>query len=510
LAAEGSDPSPGADRMKRLVVALTTVLTLAGVVVVALYLFLLAGAGDRAARIVPADTAIYVNVYLQPSAGQQMELNGLIGRFPGFRDLATLDQKIDLLAQRFLVGAGIDYATDLRPWLGSQVALAIAPRDAGAEPPMLLVVAVKDRGAAEEAAPRIISRAEASFRREEHRGVVMMVGESASYAFVDELLVVSSTPDRLRTVIDTARGEAPSLADQVAFQSAMHRLPADHLASTYVDLGSTPLVEFAVLAGTSELAAALRAEEGGLHLVGSAPLEAADPGLPWADDPASLAEWMPAGTEAAVVFFRAGELLDGLEEQASGQPETADLATMLRVLRALDALGLLDGEAAVALNGMSGELSGQLLLRPADPAAAASERIRAALQLMGAEITIRHLGGGPIAVVELPQLPSFAYAVVDGVVVAGLDAELVAAVMSSRSSGETLAAAEGYRAAFALAGTRGGIEAYLDAAALLRAFGAALPLSEQDRDILQPIHAIGLTLPAREDQIEIHVVMTIR
>lgn len=500
--------------MKRLVIALTTLLTLAGVVVVALYLFVLAGAGDRAARIVPADTAIYVNVYLQPSSGQQMELNGLIGRFPGFRDLATLDQKIHQLAQRFLVGAGVDYATDLRPWLGSQVALAIAPLDARAEPPMLLVVTVKDRQAAEEAAPRIISGGEASFRPEEHRDVVMMVGEPASYAFVDELLVVSSTPDRLRTVIDTARGEAASLADQAAFQSAMHRLPADHLASAYVDLASTPLAEFAALAGVSQLAAALRAEEAGLHLVGYAPLEA-DPGagrpsLPRADEPTSLAEWMPADTEAAVVFFSAGELLDALEEQAARQPETADLATTLRQLGALAALGLLDGEVAVALNGMGGELTGQLLLRPTDPATAASERISAALELMGAEISIRHLGGGPIAVVELPQLPSFAYAVVDDVVVVGLDAELVAAVASSRSSGETLAAGESYRAAFALAGTRGGIEAYLDAGALLRAFGAGLPISEQDRVILQPIHAIGLTLPVREDQIEIHLVMTIR
>ena len=69
---------------------------------VAGYLLLFSASTDRAAALAPANSAFYVNVYLQPSTGQQMNLAGLIGRLPGFADEASLDEKVDQVVQNLL------------------------------------------------------------------------------------------------------------------------------------------------------------------------------------------------------------------------------------------------------------------------------------------------------------------------------------------------------------------------------------------------------------------------
>ena len=88
--------------MHRLVIASVTLIGLVGIAVVAGYLVLFAGGGDRAASLAPANTVAYANVYLQPSTGQQANLSGLIGRLPGFADEAALDDKIDQVVQNLL------------------------------------------------------------------------------------------------------------------------------------------------------------------------------------------------------------------------------------------------------------------------------------------------------------------------------------------------------------------------------------------------------------------------
>lgn len=521
--------------MRRLVIALTGLLTLAGVTVVALYLLVFAAGTDRAARIAPAASALYVNVYLQPSTGQQMELSDLLSRFPGFRDQATLDEKLDQLAQRFLSAAGLDYRADLKPWLGNQLALAVAPgSEEAAAPATMVIVAVRDRAAAEEAAARILADAgEPSPSTSEHRGVQLVVGSSGlGYAFVEEMLVFASTPAWLRQAVDTARGAEPALADVEGFQSAHRRLPTDHLATVFANLRTVSRASGDAdgFGGYSEVALALRAEDEGFRLSGFAPF---DPRVADGDgramfalssEPSSLTGWMPPETEAAFVVFRLSEMLAMLEAQAAGEPALGDVTASLTQLRALLALGLgidvnadllplLDRELGIAVNGLPATPGGQLLLRPSDLEAAreALGRIEAALEARGGEVaTVDGGSGEQIRVVEVPDTFGFAYAIVDGVVVAGLDADAVEEALAAHRSGASLSEGQAYRETFALAGTRGGNEVYVDAQALLETMGDALPLAEQDRDILEPVRTLGVTLPARDDSLEIHLVITIR
>ncbi len=76
--------------MHRLVVALVTLISLTGAAFLAGSFMLFSHSTARASALAPVDSAFYLNVYLQPSTGQQMNLGGLIGRLPGFADEASL------------------------------------------------------------------------------------------------------------------------------------------------------------------------------------------------------------------------------------------------------------------------------------------------------------------------------------------------------------------------------------------------------------------------------------
>ena len=207
--------------MHRLVIASVTLIGLVGITVVAGYLFLFAGAGDRAATLAPASTVVYANLYLQPSTGQQMNLSGLIGRLPGFADDAALDEKIDTVVQNLLSNAGIDYRAHVKPWLGDQVAVAAWPN--GSDPleaSTVVLAATSDPEAARTAIAEVAAEQEITFTTETYAGVELQVGEGTAYGLVDGMLVVGNGADALHAVIDTSIA-TESLATDPAFTAAM-------------------------------------------------------------------------------------------------------------------------------------------------------------------------------------------------------------------------------------------------------------------------------------------------
>lgn len=515
--------------MHRLVVALVALIALTGAAVVAAYLFLFAAGADRAATLAPAETAVYANVYLQPSTGQQMNLSSLMGRLPGFADEATLDEKIDQIVQNLLGGSGIDYRADIKPWLGDQVALAAVPNaDDPAQSDAIVIAEVKDPEAAREALPRLVAAGGDSVSTETYQGVELQVGETGAYAFVDEMLVIGSATTGVQAVVDTSAG-AESLADRGEFRDAMADLPADHLASIFVDLAA--LAETTGVEGqlgvASTASAVLVAEDDGLRLSGSAPLEpaagASASAVPAIDDPSTLVEWMPADTIAEVVVFGLRRTLEDAEAAAGTTPEGQDLASALDTVRAIAAFGLgidldadllplLDREVALAIGGFDGTLpSGQLLLRPDDPeaAAAALDRVADRLREAGGSREEREVDGTAVTVVTVPEVGEVAYATVDDVIILALSADDVAAAARANAGGQSLAGSDAYRRTFDLAGARGGTEIYLDIGALFEALGDGVELPSDARDILLQIGSLGVTAPSRVDHIEFHAALTI-
>ncbi len=517
--------------MRRLVVAVTALLVALGGAVVVGYLLLFSAVADRASRAAPADTAIYVNAYLQPSAGQQMNLFGLVGRLRGFGDPATLEAKIDEVAGRLLGQAGIDYSADVRPWLGEQIAVAVAFAEAGSPPSELLLAAVKDSDEARTAVPRLFASMEIAFTEETFRGHVLMTSDRTSYALLDDLLVVANTPRRLRASIEAEADFAPSLADSPAFAAAMREVASDHLASLYVDLPrAVGLGEERQLGGFGTAALALTAEADGLHVGGlagftaEAASEHARAAFALGTQRSILADWMPRTTSAEVVLFGAAQSFEDLEANLTGDTAVAPAMDALRQVRGIAALGLginfdrdllplFDGEVAVALRSLDADgFHGQLLLRPsdADGAQTALDRVRSALADRGSEVTTSEVAGTTITTVAVPQIGDVSYALLDGAVILASDPADVAAVLEAHIAGDALAGDDRYRAPFELAGARAGNEFWADVQTLVDALAGILDPGDELRDILHQIGELAISATATDDRLEINGVLTVR
>jgi hypothetical protein len=516
--------------MHRLVIASVTLVGLVGIAVVAVYLVLFAGAGDRAARLAPASSVAYANLYLQPSAGQQMNLSALIGRLPGFADEAALGDKIDQVVQNLLAVTGLDYRAHVKPWLGDQVAVAAWPTSTDATQPALVVFAdVRDPDAARSSLTTLAADQDATFTTETYQGVELHVAQGTAYTLIDDMLIAGNGVDAIRAVVDTSGGQ-DSLAAQPEFAEAMEQLPADHLASFYVDLAGVADASGTTteLAGATTASGVLVAEPGGLRLSGTAPLApvseaSAVPGL--ADsEPGTLTAWMPERTLAEVTLFDLGTTLTNALSVAEEVPEGEQVTSALDTVRALaafalgvdldeDVLPLLDGETALAFGGIgAGAMpAGQLLLRPSDPDAAADTLRRVADRIgsTGGTSTTETIDGVEITSVSVPDTLDAAFGTVDGVIVIGLGVTDVTAVAEARADGFTLDATSGYQQAFDVAGVRAGTEVYVDVGSLGGLLGLAVELPDDARDILSGLGSFALTVPARPDHIEFHAVLTV-
>lgn len=520
--------------MHRLVIALTTLLALTAGVVVAGYLFIFSAGTDRAARAVPGDAAVYATAYLRPSAGQTLNLEALSRRIPGFADTASLDQKIHEITARLLGHAGLDYEAEIRPWLGDQVSLAVQPQGVDPEASdVLAVIAVRDRALAADALQRIAPDLGLTGTTETHEGIELFVTDQASWALLEDVLLVGSTPDAVRSGLDADAGRAPSLSDSARFGRAMGEVPADHLASIYIDLealgAATGVAEGA--GGYTAASLALVVEQGGLRLIGSAPFDSAASdeereAFELSSEVAALAGWMPAGTKAEITLFGLSQSLRAAESRL-GSGEGGDvLADALSQLRAVagfglgisldeDVLPLLDLETALAVTELDATAPrGQLLLRPSDAVGAeqALGRFRDSLRDRGATVTDLEVDDLVITSVTITDLGTAAYAMRDGVIILALTPDDVAAAFAAHASGDSLAQNPRYVAAWDLAGERRGNEAWMDAAAFMAFAGDDLGVTGEARDILLRADAVAMTAPARPDQnrSEFHVVLTVR
>jgi hypothetical protein len=518
--------------MHRLVIALVTLIGLTGATFLAGYLLLFSNSTDRAAALAPANSALYVNVYLQPSTGQQMNLGGLIGRLPGFADEASLDEKIDQVVDNLLAttGLGLDYREQIKPWLGNQVAIAAWPSGADpADASVVLIAEVKDRPAADAALAEITASG-ATSEVQVYEGVDLHVADGGAYAFVGEMLVFGESPEGLQAVVD-ADGATGTLAERPDFRATMAELPPDHLASAFIDLSAiADATETAdQFAAFSTAGAALIAERDGLRLSGSAPFDvegaasSATAGFGLGGEPSSLVDWMPDDTLAELVIFGLRRTLEDAEEAAAGTPQGEEIIDSLDTFRALAAFGLgididaellplLDREVGLAITGIDGDMpSGQLLLRPEDPEAAEATLMRVfdGLTATGGTTSSETHDGVEITVLTIPGTAEVAFAASDGIIIIGLGAEDVASALDAHAEGRALAANERYTRTFEVAGERAGNEAFVDVGALVDLLGDGLELPDDARDILSRIGSFGFTAPSRDDRVEFHAVLTV-
>ena len=83
----------------------------------------------EALAYVPADAALVVELRPELPGDQLQNLGNFLAKFPGFADQSTLEQKLDEAFSRLLASnpGGLDYRTDVKPWLNGPAFLAIRP-----------------------------------------------------------------------------------------------------------------------------------------------------------------------------------------------------------------------------------------------------------------------------------------------------------------------------------------------------------------------------------------------
>jgi hypothetical protein len=527
--------------MHRLVIAATILLSLIGAVVVVAYLFVFSPSTDRAASMVPARSLAYVSAYLTPSTGQQLNLQQVLTKLPGFTDESQLGTNIDVLAQRLLGDAGLDYRADVKPWIGGEVAVALVAPAAGKGTSgngSLVIAAVRDEAAARAAIARIVAKAKGSTSNETYNGVAVIVakgaaGEAGSFAILEGMLLAGSDDATLHAAIDAAQGRAASLAQSDAFRRATEPLPTDRLALAYLDISGAASAggQAGLASGYHGAALALVARSDGLQVTGHAPFDAAAANasaranFTLGSDAAELPAWMPASTHAELVFFGARQTFDAVVGQLGSVPGGDQAQQTLTQLRALAALGLgidldkdllplFDRETAVAIQDVGGTtVHGQVLVRPSDATAGvdALKRITDSLRGRGSAVSDQQVAGVTVTSIAVPQLGSVAWAAQDGAIVLGLTPDDVSAAIQAHASGATLGSAAAYRSTFDAAGGRRGNELYLDAAGVLSWIDGLglVTLPSDARDILTHVGAAAIAIGTDQNQIEIHATVTV-
>jgi hypothetical protein len=162
-----------------------TVLAVFGVGAMA-FANVIGGGGPQPEDVLPANAIAFAKLDLNPSAGQKLAVYQLASKFPQAKSkVSSQDTSIKELTFGAIftgkTGMGLNYKTDVEPWLGDRVGLGVFPdMDADEKPEIGLAVAFGDQGAAKTAMDKAVAQAS----KKRHK---------VGYAFAEGFLVVSDT-----------------------------------------------------------------------------------------------------------------------------------------------------------------------------------------------------------------------------------------------------------------------------------------------------------------------------
>lgn len=188
----------------------------------------LGGGGDQPASALPADTAAYVRLDIDPQLGQKI---AAVRFFDGLDDevLETLrsedirEEFFEWVAEEDAAFAAIDYAEDVEPWLGDRMALGIVPNGSD-EPYFGIALQVKDEEAAHAGLTKLQEATNATGADPD---------EGLDWFFHGDYAVLTTTGS-VGTLQDLT--EAGTLADKDTFRQDLAALGDEGVVSAWVDL----------------------------------------------------------------------------------------------------------------------------------------------------------------------------------------------------------------------------------------------------------------------------------
>lgn len=226
--AHAGDHGPGNDNRKRLIALGALVVggaVVAGGAWAATSFF---AQGDQPAQALPTSTIAYLSVDLDPSGGQKIEAIKILRKFPAFTDKVNLQTDDDLRERLFQEITrsgeckGLDYAKDVKPWLGSRAAIAAV--DLGEDQPTPVgVVQVTDSAKAEDGMATLVDKC---------GGTEGTSGGTGGWVVNGDWMVIGETEKIAQQVVDAADGG--TLADDSAFGQWTGEAGEDGFMSMYV------------------------------------------------------------------------------------------------------------------------------------------------------------------------------------------------------------------------------------------------------------------------------------
>lgn len=510
---------------------------LVAVVVIAFVVFAnqrAASVGSAAPGYLPATTLVYLDARLDLPGDQGQQVAGFLSRFPGFADQSALPAKLDDIMTRLVHAASndkVDYDSQVKPWFGGQVAIALTHLPGGtgskATAGSLVLFSVRDQAAARVAVDAILKETGTSVTASEvYRDVSIQVlagppaASGAALAITPDMLLVGRSAADLKAALDLHAGSGSSLAGSSSFTAALAGLRTDRLGTLFVDVpGLTEAAEAA--AATAGPAASLLstlprpvgAVAGELHAEGNrlvASFRAAKgPDAPSLSSRTSeVASHVPSDAVVYLESHDTGQLfhdaISGIETSPAFKAQAGD--PQLQALEGLlggdpkDLLGWVKDAAAVVTLGPDGTPQGGVVALAGD-AATGQARVSqwlglvklAALQSGGAlsttqeqasgtTITVVHIATGQLAgSSSAPATIELAIASRDDLFVVGLGDAFVKQVLA-RSPADSLARSSRYQDALKAAGgpNDSGV-LWLDVAGLKDRLAAAVPASDRAR-----------------------------
>jgi hypothetical protein len=191
--------------------------------------------GSQPAEALPDSTVAYFSVDLDPSGGQKIEAIKTLRKFPGFNDKINLETDDDLRERLFEEVTrsggceGLDYAEDVKPWLGSRAAMAAV--DLGEDAPAPVgVVQVTDADKAEAGVAKLIDVCGDGGE-----------GDVGGWVVEGDWMVLAETEDIASQVVDAAGDGA--LSGDASFEKWTGEAGDDGFMSVYVAKGVTSYLD---------------------------------------------------------------------------------------------------------------------------------------------------------------------------------------------------------------------------------------------------------------------------
>lgn len=195
-----------------------------------------AGTDGKGASAIPADALAFASVNIDRESAGWTKFIEVASRFPGFAKVATDFQ--DELASPG--EDGTDFATDIEPWLGGEVAIGVLGIDLTTQNPQIVAyIESKDDAAAAAA----ITKGGEATARPDYAGYKVFSdadddpdSEDMWAAVGDGALLISTSESDLERGIDTRGGDASaSLAGSADFGTTLGKLPDDNMAVLYLN-----------------------------------------------------------------------------------------------------------------------------------------------------------------------------------------------------------------------------------------------------------------------------------